>query len=411
MTTHPRLSMAPIVLALGLTQIIGYGTLYYSFGTLAPSIAAEFAWPQEWVYGALTVSLLVGGLIAPISGRLSDRYGAARMMCIGSIAAALALAAAAMAPERYSFAVALIACEAASSFVFYATAFTLLVQAAASGAQRSITHLTLIGGFASTVFWPVTSALHEQLGWREIYLIYAGLNLLVAAPVHFWLAGHVRRQRAGAPSTAPGPLAAPLVAPERQAKVIALLMLGFALLSFVASAILVHMVPLLATLGLAGVGAMVAALFGPAQVASRLINMQFGKGLSQTMLGVISAGLLPLALVVLALTAPWAPGAALFAVLFGLGNGLSSIVAGTLPLVLFGASGYGRRQGTLSSARLVVSALAPVVFSIMLGAGGAGGALWLVALVGVGATAAFTVIWLTVDEKRVQASALSHTDM
>jgi hypothetical protein len=284
--------------------------------------------------------------------------------------------------------------------VFYATAFTLLVQAAASGAQRSITHLTLIGGFASTVFWPVTSALHEQLGWREIYLIYAGLNLLVAAPVHFWLAGHVRRQRAGAPSAAPGPVAPPLVAPERQANVIALLMLGFALLSFVASAILVHMVPLLATLGLAGVGALVAALFGPAQVASRLINMQFGKGLSQTMLGVISAGLLPLALVVLALTAPWAPGAALFAVLFGLGNGLSSIVAGTLPLVLFGASGYGRRQGMLSSARLVVSALAPVVFSIMLGAGGAGGALWLVALVGVGATAAFTVIWLTVDAKR-----------
>ena len=63
--------MARIVWALGLTQIIGYGTLYYSFGTLAPSIAAEFAWPQEWLYGALTVSLLVGGLIAPISAGCS----------------------------------------------------------------------------------------------------------------------------------------------------------------------------------------------------------------------------------------------------------------------------------------------------------------------------------------------------
>lgn len=391
----PR-SMTPIVLALGLTQIIGYGTLYYSLGTLAPSIAATFAWPQEWVYGALTASLLVGGLIAPISGRLSDRFGAAPVMWMGSIAAALALAAAAVAPEGVSFAIALIACETASSFVFYATAFTLLVQSAGSGAQRSITHLTLLGGFASTVFWPITSALHEVLGWREIYLIYAGLNLLVAAPVHYWLAGHVRRQNAAGPAPVAAQVVVPWVPPERQTRVIALLMLGFALLSFVGSAILVHMVPLLATLGLSGAGVMVAALFGPAQVASRLINMQFGKGLSQTALGVISAGLLPVGVVVLVLTAPWAPGAALFAVLFGLGNGLSSIVAGTLPLVLFGAGGYGGRQGMLSSARLVVSALAPLVFSILLGAGGAGTALWLVALVGVGATLAFAAIWLTV---------------
>src|ERR1044071_5698457 len=113
MTTSPTSarranSMAPIVLALGLTQIIGYGTLYYSFGTVAPHIAESFGWTEEWVFGALSVSLLASGLIAPISGRLADRHGAAIIMSLGSLLAALALAGSAVAPEGISFAIALL---------------------------------------------------------------------------------------------------------------------------------------------------------------------------------------------------------------------------------------------------------------------------------------------------------------
>ncbi|TIW43264.1 MAG: MFS transporter, partial [Mesorhizobium sp.] len=93
--------------ALGLTQIIGYGTLYYSFSILVPSIALEFAWPEQWVFGALSASLLVGGLFAPTAGRWADRFGAGRVMTFGSLAAAAALVACALAPGRVSFVLAL----------------------------------------------------------------------------------------------------------------------------------------------------------------------------------------------------------------------------------------------------------------------------------------------------------------
>ncbi|MDP1092215.1 MFS transporter, partial [Klebsiella pneumoniae] len=81
--------------------------------------------------------------------------------------------------------------------------------------------------------------------------------------------------------------------------------------------------------------------------------------LSPVVLAVIAATLMPLGLLVLALTAPSVAGAMAFAILFGLGNGLLSIVSGTLPLHLFGSEGYGRLQGRVNSARLVVSAVAP----------------------------------------------------
>jgi MFS family permease len=388
-------SMTPIVLALGLTQIIGYGTLYYSFGTVAPHIAESFGWTEEWVYGALSASLLVSGLIAPISGRLADRYGAAWIMAAGSLLAALALGFSAIAPEGISFAIGLLVTEIATAFVFYATAFTLVVQASGGRGQSSITHLTLIAGFASTLFWPLTGYLVEQLGWRGTYLLFAALNLGVCVPVHLMLARLIRRRTAAASetqSTHAPPV--PLVPPEQQTRVFLLLILSFSLLSFVMSAVLVHMVPMLASLGLGSMAVVATTLFGPAQFCSRFINLQFGRGLSQPMLGLIAAAVMPTGLLVLVLTAPSPIGAAIFAILFAMGTGLSSIAGGTLPLALFGPMGYGRRQGVLSSARLVVSAAAPFVFSFLGALASTSTALWLFIAAGTGSTAAFLSIWL-----------------
>jgi MFS family permease len=88
MTGHVSAKIpASVTWALGLTQIIGYGTLYYSFGALAPSMARDLGWSEEWVYGVLSASLLLSGLVAPASGAYADRFGAAKVMAWGSVAA------------------------------------------------------------------------------------------------------------------------------------------------------------------------------------------------------------------------------------------------------------------------------------------------------------------------------------
>lgn len=393
-------SMTPIVLALALTQIIGYGTLYYSFGILAPHMAESFGLTEEWLFGALSASLLVCGLVSPFAGRLADRFGAGRMMTAGSLVAALALAFSAMAPDAISFSVGLLACEIATCFIFYAMAFTLLVQAGGGAAQRSITHLTLIAGFASTGFWPLVGYLQHVVDWRQIYWGFAALNFFICMPIHFFLTRHLRRAGPTLQRREGQAPPAPLVPPEQARRVFLLVMLSFSLMSFVMSAILVHMVPMLTALGLGSMSLFVSACFGPAQVASRFINLQFGRGMSQPMLGAISAVAMPAGLLVLVLTAPSPVGAAVFAMLFGMGTGLSSIVSGTLPLALFGADGYGRRQGMLGSSRLVVSALAPFAFSVLAGLAGPASALWLFIAAGAGSTAAFLAIWLMFRPRR-----------
>lgn len=380
------------IAALGLTQIIGYGTLYYSFGILAPAMARDFGWPGEWVFGALSVALLAGGLAALWTGRWLDRYGAGRVMAAGSAAAALALVGCVVAPSGFAFVPALVAVEIAATFVQYGAAFPLLVQRYPGTAQRCIVYLTLIAGFASTLFWPLTSWLHGLLTWREIYVAFAVMNVAICLPIHGWLSRKRVARQAAATMVSPAGVSVGRqgsLPPEARARGFLLMAMAFACQSFVSSAILVHMLPMLGALGLGLAGVTVSALFGPSQVASRLVNMIFGQGLSQPALAMISAALLSGALVLLVIAAPSFAGAMAFAILFGMGSGLYSIVGGTLPLVLFGAEGYGARQGQVMSVRLVVGAAAPFAFALMTDRVGVHGALAVSAIIGCGAVAAF----------------------
>lgn len=388
---------ASIIWALGATQIIGYGTLYYSFSVLAPHVGASFGWSPEAVFGSLTVALLAGGVASPAAGHLVDRIGASRAMTMGSIVAALMLAAAACAPNGPVFAAILIAIEVASTLVLYAAAFAAIVQLGGSDGQRSITHLTLIAGFASTVFWPLTSVLLGWMDWRSVYLVFAAANLLICAPLH-WRLGRAEDNALPSKSTPqPGRSARvqpPTLAPNLRTLGFALMLAGFALEGLVLSAILMQVAPLLTSLQLGEGALLVTSLFGPAQVLSRLTNMILGRDLPSTYLAIIAATLLPLGTVTLLLSAPSVPGGVLFAVLFGLGSGLTSIVAGALPLHLLGSDRFGTRLGWLSSARQVASAIAPFLMALAMGAIGITMSLWLVVLAGALGVAVFVLLSL-----------------
>lgn len=393
MTTFSPRAPTWLIWGLGMTQVIGYGTLYYSFGSLAPHLAASFGWPESALFGALAASLLLSGAIAPWAGRLADRHGAGPLMALGSLAAAMALVLCALAPNGPAFVAALFAIELAAAFVLYPLAFAALAQIGGAAAQRQIVHLTLIAGFASTLFWPLTNYLIGALDWRGTYLVFAALNLGACLPVHLAMARHVRQSRAEGrvPSVTLG-----VARPDQVRSLTWLMVAGFALTGVLASSVLVHMVGLLAGLGIGSAGVAVAALFGPSQVASRLINMGWGAALPQPWLAVIAASLLPLGVLVLVLSAPSPAGAMAFAVLFGLGSGLFSIVGGTLPLTLFGTAGYGQRLGLVNAGRQLASALAPFVFSLLSGLWGTAPALLVTAAAGLCAVLAFAAIgWLT----------------
>lgn len=206
--------------------------------------------------------------------------------------------------------------------------------------------------------------------------------------MHAWLSSKnaYRRQQVASKKAT---LAAGSLAPSQRKIGFLLMTSAFAIQYLASASLLIHMVPFLATLGLGATAAIVGTLFGPSQVASRLINMVFWKRLDALHLAMISAALVALGALVLMFTAPSVAGAMVFAVVFGMGNGLLSVVSGTLPLRLFGSAGYGKLQGKIMAARLIVSASAPFAMAVAIKWSGPSMSLVIVVALGVVAMAFF----------------------
>lgn len=389
---------------LGLTQIVGYGSLYYCFSILAQDIAASFGWTEAGFFGVFSLSLLCGAVVAPFVGRAIDRFGAARLMSLGSGLCALMLSVTALAPGPLTFTAALMIMQAMSCFVLYDAAFPALVQMAPENGRRRIVQLTLIAGFASSLFWPLTSWIDHFVGWRMTLAIYAIANLVICLPIHLsvtrWTRQMVSDARSKPPVAEPVPQHAS-VPSDQLTSAMWLVTAGFAFSSLALSAVLSQMVPLLQALGFGAASLAVSTLFGPAQVAVRFGNLIFSGQRHPLTVGIFALTLLPLGLFVAALGAPSFAAAVAFVVLVGLCSGLKSIVQGTIPLTLFGAKGFGSRLGLMAGFRYASGAVAPFVFSLVSGAASAAVAAMVFAglgMLGVGA------MWLVRRKLRPQPS-------
>ena len=181
-----------VVAALGVTQVVSWGSLYYAFAVVMEEVRRDLAISSPVAVGAYCVALLVSGIVAAPVGRHIDRHGAMRAMTAGSVAAALLLAALSQVGSVIALYAVWAGLGVAMGLVLYEPAFASLALVFRADLRKAITVLTLAGGFASTVFWPLTQWLATALGWREAVLVLAGLNLFLCVPLlasATWLSG------------------------------------------------------------------------------------------------------------------------------------------------------------------------------------------------------------------------------
>jgi len=351
------------VFVLGITQIIAWGTIFYSLVLTAPLILAETGWSLSFIMGGFSLGLLIAGLVAPFVGRSIDRYGGHVVMAAGALTAALGLFGLAHARSPAEYLAVWIVLGAGLGASLYDPAFASLGRIFGAAARRPITYLTLAGGFASTAGWPATHYLIGAVGWRGTYIAYAALMALVCAPLYAFA---LPRSRAALDAPAGGAAAVPAARLPAGGIAFVLMTAAFTAYAFVPSALSAH---LLAIFGRSGIDAatvvMIGALFGPAQVAARLTELAFGRNVHPLLIGRAAVSLLVAAFLLLALFGISVPLAAAFALMFGAANGLVTITRGALPLALFGADGYGRRMGRISGFWLMMQSAAPLVMALV----------------------------------------------
>lgn len=361
--------MLAAVCALGIAQITAWGTSYYCLGVLAGPMAVETGWSRGLVYLGFTVAVLVMGIVSPWAGRAIDRRGARAVMTLGTVLVSAGLYALSRVRSETEYLAVWAFLGLGMRLCLYDAAFAALVQVVPERGRLAISYLTLFGAFASSVFWVIGHYLNEAYGWRETLAMFSMINLAICLPLN-WL-GLARREPIRA-QAAPEAVAhrealdrPPLEGSERRDAMI-LFALVMSLNSFVFGVIAVQLVPLLEAAGLATAAAVwVASTKGFAQFAGRVTEIAFGQNLHAVTIARIAIGVLPFSFLLLLLAGGNFYLVALFTLLMGASQGVITIVRGAVPLVLFGAAGYGAVLGLIATPVLIVSAVSPTLFAVI----------------------------------------------
>jgi MFS family permease len=363
-------------IGLGFTQIVGWGTTFLMPSVLGRHMENDLGIASEIVFSGITVMFAVGAICSPRIGRLIDHTGARTIMASGSVVYAISLAGLAFSQGLVTYLLCWAGLGIASTLALSTPSSIALAQVAGPGARRAIGMLAIIGGFASTVFWPLSGALDVAVGWRGTLLAYAAIHLFACAPVHLLVLPNRPPTHHLVASAAPMPTG---VAPEVQSRVFLLLSLTLASGAFVFTGAMVHMIEILRGLGHAPASAVfLASMIGPTQIAIRLFELLFGHRYSIMNSAVFGSAMLPFGLALALLNGGSFAIALVFIAAYGIANGLKAVQRATLPLALFGRGQFGAYMGRLALPQGIVSAAAPPVMAAVLSNFGTSGALWLI---------------------------------
>lgn len=356
-----------VIAVLGATQWIAWGSTYYLVTVIAGPIAADTRWSLATVIAGLSFGLVIAGLVSPVVGKLIERRGGSPVLSVGALILAAGLVALALAQRPLSYFLAWAVLGVGMGASFYDAAFATLGRLYGLGARAMIGNLTLIGGLTMTVTWPLSAALTQAIGWRGACLVYAALHVFICVPALALLLPARGRE----PPPSAGSRAIPAMhqaihstlAGERRRWLLFLLGTNLTVQIGIGAVLAVHLVTLLQGLGLTLSGAVaLGSVMGLCQVGGRLVEICLARYVHPVWEGIGASFLVLLGCALLLTDQPVLIAAAL--VIYGLGNGVRTIVKGTLPLVLFGAEGYATLIGRLGMPTLIAQAAGPAIGAV-----------------------------------------------
>jgi len=377
-----------VVSTLGVGQILSWGSTFYLLAVLAPDIVRDTGWPFDWVISGVSVGLLVAGVISPQLGRMIGEKGGRLVLASGAVLIAIGLGLLGAAPNFAWYLVAWIFIGGGMGAGLYDAAFSTLGSIYGKEARSAITSVTLFGGFASTVCWPISAFLVEHLGWRGACFCYAAVHLCIAVPV-YWLALPWRSflvpARAGDGRTSGTHL-------EKHeiwlfALLAAVVTIAAAILSMMGNLVL----QLLQARGMELSAAVaIGALIGPSAVGARVVESFVGHQYHPIWTMIASATLVTFGTLLFLFRFPFV-GMAI--VLYAAGNGIGSIARGTLPLALFGPARYPALMGRLGFPIMMAMAAAPFAGAVAFQWGGPDWTLGMLTALALGNVMLVAVLW------------------
>ena len=377
------------VLPLAVAQLVSWGSLYYAFAVIAGPMGKEMGWSSPAINGALSAGLAATGFASFFSGRIIDAYGGRALMTAGSMAAALLLLAWSRVTELWQLYAVWIAMGAIFSCVLYEPVFAVMARELKEDYRRGIITITLLGGLASTAFIPFTQYLVDVSDWRQALQVLAAMQIPFGILIHLHVLGSSRETAAVTKAAVPAGRVRRAIATP----VFWFLALSYGAHAFMFTGLTFHIIPMLSERGFA-LPAIIAAytIVGPFQVIGRIVVFALERKINVMLAGIIATSLPVIGLAFLLVATPGSLLLYCFAIFYGAGMGIKTIVQATAAPEFLGREGYGALQGTFAGINYAVQATTPFALALLWQVlGGYDQVLWI--LFGGAALSALAFAW------------------
>lgn len=348
--------------ALSLAQLISWGSIYYSFSLLLVPMQEATGWGRTSMNAALSVGLLISGLAAYPVGTLIDRGYGRIVMAAGSILGSAMLLLWSQAHALFLLFIVWAGLGVAMAATFYDPVFAVVTRDYPTTFRTKITLITLVAGFASTVFIPLTQGLVGWCGWRDTLVVLALVNLLIAFPINLLAIQGNQRVQANQTVRAAAKIASQ-TSIERALRTPAFWALAISFTAYYATfaALTFHLVPLMVERKVSnGLILATMATIGPAQVAARALMFAFGRNVKPAMVGLVVTIAFPISVLLLLFAGRSLIFLLVFALIYGGANGMMTIIRGTIIQDVMWTDGYGAVSGMLSMPSNIAKGIAPI---------------------------------------------------
>lgn len=361
-----------VVAALAITETTSWGVLYYGFTVFLRPIEDDLGWSRGQMATAFSIALLAQGVAGVFVGRWLDRRSPRVLMTCGSIAATALVLLWSRVQSLSAFYALWAVTGVVMSTILYEPAFTVVTKWFVEGRRAALTAVTLVAGFASTIFLPLENALIERYGWRQALVVLAVILGAITIPLH----ALVLRPAPLSPTRSPteesdAPAAdAPATPEHTTAEALRLpafwfLAVAFVASSFTASALALHQIPYLRELGYsAAFAATATGLLGAMQVPGRILFAPLLRFLPRPVVTTLVFGAFTTGTLILAVGGG-EPVIWTFVVVYGAARGMTTLLRATLVGDLFGARNYGAIGGVLAACTTGAVALGPFIGGVL----------------------------------------------
>lgn len=339
-----------VTLAAGGNQLINWGISFYMPGIFARAITQDTGWAATHIYFGLTLAMLVMALLSPWVARLLAHFGGQRVVIGGTMLIAIGCLLMSLIHTLSGWYCAWILTGFGMRLALYDGLFAALVNLYGQRARATISRITLAGGLASALFWPLGSTLLTLIDWRQALLVYSLLGFLSALIL-------IPMPNQKRPPVSPR---SPSAALSRDVHMGWLYAALIAIVTFISNGTSTHLPEFIAAHGLP---IAVGILWGVGQTGARFLEVASGSVLTPIRLTLLTVFFIPLcfALGISSTHIGWAAGG--FVLGYGAINGLTTVFKATLPLQLFAAEDYARRTGVLLIPAQLLAAASPFAYA------------------------------------------------